>query len=96
MNSIRHCAVLERCAAGIESADMSPATSRAGAVSRGFGRQCGRQTRARGEVGRGDYFAGWAAIGVGLVIISKSSVRKGVTGRPSLLKRLHTGLSAQA
>src|SRR5438270_914710 len=30
----------------------------------------------------------------GFVTISKSSVRNGVTGRPSLLKRLQTGLSA--
>jgi|GEM_PF-3712339 len=32
----------------------------------------------------------------GLVSISKSSLRKGVTGRPSMLKRLQTGLSDQA
>ena len=45
----------------------------------------------------GGYFAGAApARGLGLVVISKSSVRKGVTGRPSLLKRLNTGLSAHA
>jgi len=34
--------------------------------------------------------------GFGFVVLSKSSVRNGVTGRPSLLKRLHTGLSAHA
>lgn len=32
----------------------------------------------------------------GFVIISKSSLRNGVTGRPSTLKRLQIGLSAQA
>src|SRR5262245_24538516 len=38
--------------------------------------------------------AGLASAGFGFVVISKSSVRKGVTGSPSLEKRLHTGLSA--
>src|SRR5262249_9173189 len=38
--------------------------------------------------------AGLAAFG--RVIISKSSLRNGVTGRPSLLNKLQTGLSAQA
>ena len=34
--------------------------------------------------------------GFGFVVISKSSVRNGTTGSPSLLKRLHTGLSDHA
>jgi hypothetical protein len=33
---------------------------------------------------------------LGWVIMGKSSLRKGVTGRPSVVKRLQTGLSAQA
>ena len=40
--------------------------------------------------------AGAGTGGFGFVVISKSSVRKGVTGRPSLLKRFATGLSAHA
>ena len=40
------------------------------------------------------YFA--ATGGFGAVIIGKSSVRKGVTGRPFIVVRLQTGLSAQA
>jgi hypothetical protein len=34
--------------------------------------------------------------GFGFVVLSKSSVRNGVTGRPSLLRRFATGLSANA
>ena len=44
---------------------------------------------------KSDYLEAVGA-GFGLVIGVKSSVRNGVTGRPSLLKRLHTGLSAHA
>ena len=39
------------------------------------------------------YFCG---AGLGLVVGSKSSVRKGVTGRPCIVARLQTGLSAHA
>jgi hypothetical protein len=43
------------------------------------------------------FTAGAGATGdFGFVVISKSSVRNGVTGRPSLLKRFATGLSAHA
>jgi hypothetical protein len=43
------------------------------------------------------FTAGAGATGdFGFVVLSKSSVRNGVTGRPSLLKRFATGLSAHA
>ena len=53
--------------------------------------------RATGGVqeGAGDGGAP-AAYSFGCVIIGKLSLRNGVTGRPSTLYRLHTGLSDQA
>ena len=42
------------------------------------------------------FLAGVGSGALGSVVISKVSVRKGVSGRPSLLARLHTGLLAQA
>jgi hypothetical protein len=53
-------------------------------------RRAARSTVYRAVAGGG----GW--IFLGFVVISKSSVRNGVTGRPSVEKRLQTGLSAQA
>ena len=54
--------------------------------------------RAAAGFSLGYFFAAGAGAtgGFGFVIISNSSVRNGTTGRPSLLKRLHTGLSAHA
>lgn len=50
----------------------------------------------RGRCGILRAVANPAAYSFGWVIIGKLSLRNGVTGRPSTLYRLHTGLSDQA
>lgn len=61
-------------------------------------RKMGLPTRSdgSGEPSYGDFYFSLSPQRLSTVTPGQSSVRKGVAGRPSRLRRLHTGLSAQA